>query len=152
MNKTALLQNLFSAVLGLFFINVGIAHFQDPKWFEPIVPGILGDPTFWVLITGGMEIGLGLGLIIPRTRKYSGMLMALFLVAIYSANLNMWINDVPLEGKTFAMIWHVLRLVGQVLMIIIALWVGGWVKPTLAPVDSVTCAFFIKLKKASPRA
>lgn len=130
MNKIALLQNLLSVVLGLFFVNVGIAHFQDPEWFEPIVPDILGNATFWVLVTGGMEIGLGLGLIIPKTRKYSGMLMALFLVAIYTANLNMWINDVPLEGKTFATIWHVLRLIGQILMILIALWVGGWLKPS----------------------
>ena len=128
MNVTDLLQNLLSIVLGIFFINVGIAHFQDPKWFEPIVPAILGYPTFWVLVTGGMEIGLGLGLIIPKTRKYSSLLMALFLVAIYSANLNMWINDVPLEGKTFATIWHILRLIGQFIMIIIALWVGGWIK------------------------
>jgi len=128
MNVTDLLQNLLSIVLGIFFINVGIAHFQDPKWFEPIVPAILGYPTFWVLVTGGMEIGLGLGLIIPKTRKYSSLLMALFLVAIYSANLNMWINDVPLEGKTFATIWHILRLIGQFIMIVIALWVGGWIK------------------------
>jgi len=135
MNKVALLQNLFSAILGLFFISVGIAHFQDPKWFEPIVPAILGYPTFWVLVTGGMEIGLGLGLIIPGTRKYSGLLMALFLLAIYSANLNMWINDVPLEGRTFAAVWHILRLVGQVLMIVIALWVGGWIKSPKAAAD-----------------
>jgi len=128
MDKIALLQNILSVVLGIFFINVGIAHFQDPTWFEPIVPAILGDPTFWVLLTGGMEIGLGLGLIIPKTRRLSGMLMALFLVAIYSANLNMWVNDVPLEGKTFATIWHILRLIGQILMILIALWVGGWIK------------------------
>ena len=128
MNKIALLQNILSVVLGIFFINVVIAHFQDPTWFEPIVPAILGDPTFWVLVTGGMEIGLGLGLIIPKTRRFSGMLMALFLVTIYSANLNMWINDVPLEGRTFATIWHILRLIGQILMILIALWVGGWIK------------------------
>ena len=128
MDKIALLQNILSVVLGIFFINVGIAHFQDPTWFEPIVPAILGNPTFWVLLTGGMEIGLGLGLIIPKTRRFSGMLMALFLVAIYSANLNMWINDVPLEGRTFATIWHILRLIGQILMILIALWVGGWIK------------------------
>jgi uncharacterized membrane protein len=128
MNLTGLLKNTLSILLGIFFINVGIAHFQDPKWFEPIVPAILGYPTFWVLVTGGMEIGLGLGLIIPRTRKYSGLLMALFLLVIYSANLNMWINDVPLEGRTFALIWHILRLMGQVLMIVIALWVGGWMK------------------------
>lgn len=128
MDKIALLQNILSVVLGIFFINVGIAHFQDPTWFEPIVPAILGNPTFWVLLTGGMEIGLGLGLIIPKTRRFSGMLMALFLVVIYSANLNMWINDVPLEGKRFATIWHILRLIGQILMILIALWVGGWIK------------------------
>ena len=128
MNLTGLLKNTLSILLGIFFINVGIAHFQDPKWIEPIVPAILGYPTFWVLVTGGMEIGLGLGLIIPRTRKYSGLLMALFLLVIYSANLNMWINDVPLEGRTFALIWHILRLMGQVLMIVIALWVGGWMK------------------------
>ena len=128
MNLTGLLKNTLSILLGIFFINVGIAHFQDPKWFEPIVPAILGYPTFWVLVTGGMEIGLGLGLIIPRTRKYSGLLMALFLLVIYSANLNMWINDVPLEGRTFALIWHILRLMGQLLMIVIALWVGGWMK------------------------
>ena len=128
MDKIALLQNILSVVLGIFFINVGIAHFQDPTWFEPIVPAILGNPTFWVLLTGGMEIVLGLGLIIPKTRRFSGMLMALFLVVIYSANLNMWINDVPLEGKTFATIWHILRLIGQILMILIALWVGGWIK------------------------
>tara|TARA_X000000368_G_scaffold41592_1_gene30021 strand:+ start:557 stop:964 length:408 start_codon:yes stop_codon:yes gene_type:complete len=128
MNKIGLLQNLLSAILGFFFVTVGIAHFQDPTWFEPIVPAILGDPTFWVLVTGGMEIGLGLGLIIPKTRRFSGMLMALFLVVIYSANLNMWVNDVPLEGKTFATIWHILRLIGQILMILIALWVGGWIK------------------------
>ena len=135
MNLTGLVQNILSVVLGMFFLNVGIAHFQDPKWFEPIVPAILGDPTFWVLVTGVMEIGLGLGLIIPKTRKYSGLLMALFLVAIYSANLNMWINDVPLEGKTFATIWHILRLLGQILMIVTALWVGGWIKPARTPVD-----------------
>ena len=122
------LKHILSLILGIFFINVGIGHFVEPEWFEPIVPDILGDPTFWVLITGAMEIALGAGLIVPQTRKYSRILMVLFLVAIYWANLNMWINDIPLEGKTFATIWHVIRLLAQVLMILIALWVGGWLQ------------------------
>ena len=122
------LKHILSLILGIFFINVGIGHFVEPEWFEPIVPDILGDPTFWVLITGAMEIALGAGLIVPQTRKYSSILMVLFLVAIYWANLNMWINDIPLEGKTFATIWHVIRLLALVLMILIALWVGGWLQ------------------------
>ena len=122
------LKHILSLILGIFFINVGIGHFVEPEWFEPIVPDILGDPTFWVLITGAMEVALGAGLIVPQTRKYSSILMVLFLVAIYWANLNMWINDIPLEGKTFATIWHVIRLLAQIFMILIALWVGGWLQ------------------------
>ena len=126
MSKAELAKVTLSTVLGLFFVNVGIAHFIDTKWFEPIVPEVLGDPTFWVLITGIMEIGLGLGLVIPMTRRYSAMLMAMFLVAVYWANLNMWINDIPIDDNTFEPIWHILRLIGQLLMITVALWVGNW--------------------------
>lgn len=126
MSKAELAKVTLSTVLGLFFVNVGIAHFTDTKWFEPIVPEVLGDPTFWVLITGIMEIGLGLGLVIPMTRRYSAMLMAMFLVAVYWANLNMWINDIPIDDNTFEPIWHILRLIGQLLMIAVALWVGNW--------------------------
>ena len=127
MNGIVWIKHISSFILGLFFINVGIGHFLEPEWFEPIVPKILGDPTFWVLITGAIEIAVGVGLIIPKTRKYSGLLMTLFLIVVYWANLNMWVNDVPLEGKTFATIWHILRLIGQLLMITVALWVGGWI-------------------------
>ena len=109
MSKAMLAKAALSTVLGLFFVNVGIAHFTDTEWFEPIVPEVLGDPTFWVLITGVMEIVIGLGLIIPLTRRYSSLLMVLFLVAVYWANLNMWINDIPLDNNTFAPIWHVFR-------------------------------------------
>ena len=126
MSKAELAKVTLSTILGLFFVNVGIAHFTDTKWFEPIVPEVLGDPTFWVLITGIMEIGLGLGLVIPMTRRYSAMLMAMFLVAVYWANLNMWINDIPIDDNTFEPIWHILRLIGQLLMITVALWLGNW--------------------------
>ena len=126
MSKAAWLQHASSFILGIFFINVGIGHFLDPEWFEPIVPTILGDATFWVLVTGVMEVALGFGLIIPQTRKYAGLLMAIFLIGVYWANLNMWINNVPLEGKTFENKWHVLRLMAQLLMVSVALWVGNW--------------------------
>ncbi len=126
MSKAILAKTTVSTVLGLFFINVGIAHFTNTEWFEPIVPEPLGNSTVWVLLTGAMEIILGLGLIIPFTRRLSSLLMELFLVTVYWANLNMWLNDIPLDNKTFAPIWHVLRLLGQFVMIAVALWVGDW--------------------------
>jgi len=127
MNRVAWVEHILSLILGLFFINVGINHFIDPEWFEPIVPTIIGDPTFWVIASGIVEVMLGIGLIIPVTRRWTGLLMAGFLVILYWANLNMWINEIELDGKIFATKWHILRAFAQLVMIIIALGVGNWI-------------------------
>ena len=126
MTLAMLAKHTISTIFAVFLINVGIAHFTDTQWFEPIVPDALGDPTLWVLLTGVMEIFLGIGMIIPQTRKYASILLVAFLVAVYWANLNMWVNDIPLDNQTFANIWHILRLIAQLMMILIALWVGDW--------------------------
>ena len=126
MTLAMLAKHTISTIFAVFLINVGIAHFTDTQWFEPIVPDALGDPTLWVLLTGVLEIILGIGMIIPQTRKYACILLVAFLVAVYWANLNMWVNDIPLDNQTFANIWHILRLIAQLIMILIALRVGDW--------------------------
>ena len=110
-------------VLGGMYVNVGVQHFTDTAWFEPIVPAVLGDPTIWVLITGVMEIAIGVGLILPWTRRYAGLGSFVFLILIYWANFNMWYNNIPLDGKTYAHHWHVLRLVAQLGMIALSIWI-----------------------------
>ena len=120
----------FAAVLfGGMYVNVGVQHFTDTAWFEPIVPEVLGDPTFWVLITGVMEIAIGVGLILPWTRRYAGLASMVFLVGIYSANFNMWVNNIPLDGKTYADFWHVVRLVAQVGMFGLSYAIWRWSPP-----------------------
>lgn len=114
-----------SLVFGGMYVNVGVQHFTNTAWFEPIVPVVLGDPTIWVLITGVIEIAIGIGLIIPRTRWYAGLTSAAFLVAVYWANLNMWVNDLPIGGQSYANIWHVLRFVAQIGMIGLSLIIAG---------------------------
>ena len=49
--------------LGLAFILVGVDHFINPVWYEPIVPSLLPDATFWVLASGFFEALFGLSLI-----------------------------------------------------------------------------------------
>ena len=104
---------LAALAFGGMYVNVGVQHFTNTAWFEPIVPAVLGDPTIWVLITGVMEIAIGVGLILPWTRRHAALGSLVFLVGIYWANLNMWVNNIPLDGKTYAHHWHVLRLVAQ---------------------------------------
>ena len=116
---------ILTVVFGGLYINVGVQHFTNTVWFEPIVPVILGDAAFWVYLTGVIEIALGIGLIIPQTRRQAGLWSAAFLVAVYWANLNMWVNNIAIGGNTYADFWHVLRLVAQTGMIALSLLIAG---------------------------
>ena len=122
---------VLSLAFGAMYVNVGVQHFTNTAWFEPIVPVVLGDPTLWVLITGVMEIAIGVGLILPRTRRIAAFGSMAFLVGIYWANLNMWVNNIPLDGKTYATHWHVLRLVAQLGMIGLSYAIWRWSIPDI---------------------
>ena len=119
------LRFITSIMLGIAFLKIGIDHFLNPAWFEPIVPEILGFPRFWVLISGAAEIVIGIMLILPMTQKIGGNSCAILLILLYWANLNMWINDIPIGGQNFEGRWHLLRLFIQILLIFIALFIGG---------------------------
>ena len=75
------LLRLFLAIIyGSWFIYIGIQHFLDPDWFEPIVPKIIGYPLFWVYISGVFEIMLGILVIIPSSRRIASVGFIIFLV------------------------------------------------------------------------
>ena len=115
---------MLAVVLGLAFINVGVDHFIHPEWYEPIVPNILPSAIFWVLLSGFFEALLGLLLIIPRTRSLASVGIAWMLVVLYWANFNMWYNEIPLNGTTYDDIWHVVRFVIQIILILAIAWIG----------------------------
>jgi len=127
------LRGLFAIAGGLFFTYAGVLHFTDTSWFEPIVPPILGSATFWVLVSGVVEIAVGISLILPKTRKLGGYSSAALLVALYPANLYMWIYDVELgDGASLSPTGHVFRLFAQIGGILLSLWIADW-KPGMRP-------------------
>ena len=63
------LVNLVAVPYGLWIAWVGVQHFRDPSWFEPIVPGVIGNARFWVYASGAFEIILGIGVALPWFRK-----------------------------------------------------------------------------------
>tara|TARA_B100000965_G_scaffold50592_1_gene37398 strand:- start:39838 stop:40302 length:465 start_codon:yes stop_codon:yes gene_type:complete len=128
----------FSALCGgSFFFYVGVLHFTDTSWFEPIVPPIFGSARFWVLASGVAEIFVGLGLIISGLeiffssghyfRAKAGLASALLLIMLYPANLYMWIYDIELgDGASLSSTGHIVRLLLQIGGIIISLWIAGF--------------------------
>lgn len=113
------------ALFGFCLFGVGIQHFTNTTWFEPIVPGSLGNPALWVWLTGIMEISLGLGLMLQRSQRSAALFTAAFLVGVYWANLNMWLNGLAIGGQTYGHLWHIGRLFAQIGMVGLCLWIAA---------------------------
>jgi uncharacterized membrane protein len=118
------LRSITALTLGGAFVWVGVQHFTGPSFFEPIVPEALGAPRFWVYASGLVEIGLGGAMMAPATRSRAGWAMAVFLVVLYWANLNMWVNDIPLNGITFSDTAHGIRGFLQLVMIALSIMIA----------------------------
>ena len=120
-----LIVHILALIYGIPFILIGIEHFREPQKFVDIVPKYMPFALFLVYLTGVMEIVGGLGIIYPETREITGRLMVLFLIAIYPANLNMWVNDIPYNGTRLTTQGHLFRLSVQILLIVAALGFSG---------------------------
>ena len=120
-----LIVHILALIYGIPFILIGIEHFREPQKFVDIVPKYMPFALFLVYLTGVMEIVGGLGIIYPETREITGRLMVLFLIAIYPANLNMWMNDIPYNGTRLTTQGHLFRLSVQILLIVAALGFSG---------------------------
>ncbi|MBL8911182.1 MAG: DoxX family protein [Archangium sp.] len=91
-------------ILGLAMIGVGVLHFTSPKGFEAIVPKSLPAPRMLVYVSGVAEIAGGIGVLIPFTQVWAAWGLIALYVAVFPANINMAINDLPL-GKTKVPRW-----------------------------------------------
>lgn len=80
-------------------VVIGCLHFTHVQVFASIVPAYLPAPELLVYLSGVFEIGLGVALLIERTRVLAAWgLMALY-VAVFPANVNMALHpDLPIAG------------------------------------------------------
>jgi uncharacterized membrane protein len=104
----------------LSLLGVGIAHFVVPGFFARIVPRWFpwpGPAVFW---SGVAEVGAGVLIAVPRTRRIGGWLAAVTIVAVYPANIQMAI-DATRGGNKLAALATWLRLPMQFPMLAKAL-------------------------------
>jgi uncharacterized membrane protein len=113
--------------LGLFLTSAGYSHLTVNRLeFQAQVPTWLPlDPDVVVLASGVVEIALGLGLLtLWRYRAFVGLAAALFFVAIFPGNINQFVNGIDAFGLNSDSA-RALRLVGQPVLIVWALWSTG---------------------------
>ncbi len=84
------------------FATAGFMHFAKPDFFEAIVPDWFPDARLANRLSGAAEIALGLGLLIPTTRRASAIGLLALTAAVFPANVDMALNKVevkPINGQ-----------------------------------------------------
>ena len=102
----------------IFFIGAGVNHFLNPLFYDAIVPQFIPFPRLVHQITGVLEIIIPLFLL-TRFRKEAALIMIIFLILIYGANLYVWVNNLPYGRTYFSNQQHFIRLLLQILYIYI---------------------------------
>lgn len=110
-------------LLAVGLVSVGAGHFVDPQPFVDIVPTALPAPLALVYISGVAEILLGIAVVPQRTRSLAGWGTIALLVAVFPANINMLVNNLPMAGEPVprALLW--IRLALQFVFMAWAWWV-----------------------------
>ncbi|MGY2130795.1 DoxX family protein [Hymenobacter sp. HD11105] len=76
-------------VLALLLVAAGTLHFIAPGPYLRIMPPYLPAPLMLVYLSGLAEIGLGLGLLFRRTRRWAAWGTVALLIAVFPANVYM---------------------------------------------------------------
>ena len=118
------MRRIFRIVLAAFMIAIGFAHFLAPGPFASIVPAWLPAPVTLVLVSGFFEIAGGVGLLLPRVRRAASWGLVALYVAVFPANVNMALHQIPAGGVHVPALWLWARLPLQIVFIALALWVG----------------------------
>ena len=107
-------------VMVIFYIIVGIKHFQDPSWFVQIVPPILPYKYELVYISGFFEVLLGILLMIPKFQSIAAKGLMALLICVYPANIYLAQTNGVAMGISPLIAWG--RLPFQFVFIGLAYW------------------------------
>ncbi|MBD2704382.1 hypothetical protein IC229_27325 [Spirosoma sp. BT702] len=89
------------------FVLIGLSHLRKPEGLMYMIPGFLPNPRLLILLSGVAEIILAIGLLFPATRFLAAWGLIVLLIAIFPANINVAVNNLPPPGGLPAKPWYV---------------------------------------------
>ena len=108
--------------MSLLYINVGVKHFINPDFFVTIVPPIINWKEEAVLVSGFIEVLLGILLLFNHTRKLAAWGIILLLIAVLPANIYLYLSEIPREILSISKSQALFRIPFQIPLIIISYW------------------------------
>ena len=109
------------------FIFTGTTHFSNMKYdYAAMAPDLLPNELWTIYLTGALEIAGAGGLLLPRLRRTAGICLVLLLVALFPANVNAALEDIPFRGEPPTTLWF--RAPIQLVFVAVVWWTSGIVK------------------------
>ena len=114
-------------LLAAFLIFAGVAHLVSPEPFTAQVPPWFPAPEATILVSGLIEIGLGIALVVATQRRaLVGWVVAGFFVLVFPGNVSQFVTGSDAFGLDSDLARGV-RLLFQPVLIAWALWcTGAW--------------------------
>jgi uncharacterized membrane protein len=95
----------------------GIDHLATPGRYLPMMPSMVPCPDLVVLLTGLCELAGAVGLLLPRTRRLAGIMLAVYFVCVFPANLKNALYGLSVDGLPSTAWYYWVRLAFQPLAI-----------------------------------
>lgn len=118
--------------MALALVLVGADHWINPERYLAMMPPWVPLHLELVLFTGAAEIAGALGLLLPKTRRLAGFMLAIYFVAVFPANVHNALNGLAVEGLPQAGWYYWTRLPFQPLAIWWALYAAEVVRGPFA--------------------
>jgi uncharacterized membrane protein len=125
--------------MALGFLFTGVDHFINGTIrYVPMMPSVLAEHALaWVYVTGVAELAGGVGLLVPlaiyrrlglpNLQRQAGIWLAVMLVCVVAANINVAIQGQSVQGLDFGAWYFWVRPLFQPVFIVWALYcVGVW--------------------------
>ena len=127
--------------MSLLYVIVGVKHFTNTDFFVTIVPPIIHFKIEVVLISGFIEVILGVLLLFDQTRRLAAWGIILLLIAVFPANIYLYLSETAREALSISKDQALFRMPFQIPLMIIAYWHS---KETYSKQLSILCsALFI---------
>ena len=118
-------RRILLGLMAAIYMIFGIIHVATPDPFLPIMPDWVPFPRDIVVLTGLCEIAGALGLLIPRTRWLAGVMLAIYAVCVYPANIKHAVDHVVVPQLPNSWWYHGPRLAFQPVFVWWALFCAG---------------------------
>jgi len=108
--------------MSFLYFFVGIKHFTNTSFFASIIPPFFLYEEALVYISGFVEITMAILLVFKKTRKIGAYITICLLVAVFPANLYVYLSENTREVLDITKNQALLRMPFQIPLIIIAYW------------------------------